>query len=315
MLETLPFLIFALLVRPPHLLRWSLALKCAREFANEAKAFAFFILALKSSNMICILQPLHPLDLDSPCSNFLIDFQHDTNVATLALSSRPRQGLARLWAKREAQRSHFMFLGVQKSVKEWILTLPNEFPFWSWSQWTPGSSEGDCRGQNPLDWKVLHDTRNLLKLRCLKWARMTRLDIWNTSYGQRKGRESNWQFDSRPLQVKNQPNFLACRWCATYHWKAFDEGYNFSLDLISIKGLHTKLWGPKVMEILILGISKLPFGSLGTKCHLDVSLMKRHIVYYKGEGGGFPQVRAMVSLVSSSLLVIRPSTKSAPIMH
>jgi hypothetical protein len=68
--------------------------------------------------MICILQPLHPLDLDSPCSNFLIDFQHDTNVATLALSSRPRQGLARLWAKREAQRSHFMFLGVQKSVKE-----------------------------------------------------------------------------------------------------------------------------------------------------------------------------------------------------
>jgi hypothetical protein len=44
--------------------------------------------------------------------------------------------------------------------------------------------------------------------------------------------------------------------------------------------------GPKVVEIPILGISKLPFGSPGTKCHLDVGLVERHKVYYKGEGGG-----------------------------
>jgi hypothetical protein len=36
---------------------------------------------------------------------------------------------------------------------------------------------------------------------------------------------------------------------------------------------------------------------------------------HKGEGGGFPQVRAMVSFVSLSLLVVRPNTKSAPTMH
>jgi hypothetical protein len=47
------------------------------------------------------------------------------------------------------------------------------------------------------------------------------------------------------------------------------------------------------------------FSNLGTltwesrnKCHLDVGLVERHIVYYKGEGGGFLQVRAMVSFVS-----------------
>ncbi len=57
----------------------------------------------------------------------------------------------------------------------------------------------------------------LLKLRCLKWVRMTHLDTSNTSYGQKKGRESNWQIDSRPLKVKNHPNFLPCRWRATYH--------------------------------------------------------------------------------------------------
>jgi len=87
------------------------------------------------------------------------------------------------------------------------------------------------------------------------------------------------------------------------------------LDLISIRGLHTKLWGPKVVRISTLGILGLPFGSPKTKCHLDVGLVKRHRVYYKGEGGGFPQVRAMVSLVSPSLPMVYFSTKSAPTMH
>jgi hypothetical protein len=120
---------------------------------------------------------------------------------------------------------------------------------------------------------------------------------------------------SQPLKVENRLDFLVCKWHATYFWKALDEAYNFALDLISIRGLHTKLWGPKVVEVLILGISKLPFGSPGTKCHLDVGLVERHIVYYKGEGGGFLQVWAVVSLVSPNLPVVCPSTKSAPTMH
>jgi len=37
------------------------------------------------------------------------------------------------------------------------------------------------------------------------------------SYGQKKGRESNWQFDSRPLKVGNRPDSLVRRWRATYH--------------------------------------------------------------------------------------------------
>jgi hypothetical protein len=43
--------------------------------------------------------------------------------------------------------------------------------------------------------------------------------------------------------------------------------------------------------------SGLPLGSPGTKNHLDVAPMERRRIYYKGEGGGFPQVRAVVSLV------------------
>jgi hypothetical protein len=43
--------------------------------------------------------------------------------------------------------------------------------------------------------------------------------------------------------------------------------------------------------------------------------MEKHKVYYKGEGGGFPQVWAVVSLVSPSLPMARPSTKSVQTMH
>jgi hypothetical protein len=40
------------------------------------------------------------------------------------------------------------------------------------------------------------------------------------------------------------------------------------------------------------------FGGVpGQKNHLDVAPVERRKVYYKGEGGGFPQVRAVVSLV------------------
>jgi hypothetical protein len=50
--------------------------------------------------------------------------------------------------------------------------------------------------------------------------------------------------------------------------------------------------GSKFSEIPTLRISKLPFRNPGTKCHLDVGLMERHRVYYKGEGGGFPKFRS-----------------------
>ncbi len=40
--------------------------------------------------------------------------------------------------------------------------------------------------------------------------------------------------------------------------------------------------------------------SSGTKSRLDVGPMGSHIVCYKGEGDGFPQVRAVVSLVNSN---------------
>jgi hypothetical protein len=148
----------------------------------------------------------------------------------------------------------------------------------------------------------------ILKRRCLKWARIAHLDIWNTSYGHKKGRKSNCQFDSQPLKIKNWPDFLACKWRVTYRWKILNKGYNFALDLIAIEGLHRKLCTPIVAGISTVGISRLPLGSPEIKSHLDVAPVKRRKVYYKGEGDGFPQIRAVVSLVCSSCpwLILAP---------
>jgi len=66
------------------------------------------------------------------------------------------------------------------------------------------------------------------------------------------------QIDSWPLKVWNRPDFFACKWRATYHWKALNESYNFASILTLIGSLHTKLWAPKVVGIPILGISGLP---------------------------------------------------------
>jgi hypothetical protein len=155
-----------------------------------------------------------------------------------------------------------------------------------------------------MDRNFFYIIGKLLNRICLKWLCMTHLDISNTSYGQKKGWESNWWFDFQSLKVSNWLDLLTCRWRATYRWKALDEGYNFFLNLISIQGLHAKLWALKVGPQIAKVVGALTLA----KCHLDVGLMERHIVYYKGEGGGFPQVQAVVSLVSSSCswLVLAP---------
>jgi hypothetical protein len=43
--------------------------------------------------------------------------------------------------------------------------------------------------------------------------------------------------------------------------------------------------------------------------------MARRIEYYKGEGGGFPQIQAMVSFVNLCLPVACLCIKSAQTMH
>jgi hypothetical protein len=155
---------------------------------------------------------------------------------------------------------------------------------------TPKTLKFDCRGQDISHWGVLYIIGKLLKCRCRKWACMSHLNICSTSYGKKKGRESNWQFDSRPLKVKNRPNSSACRWSATHRWKALNKSYKFASYLIPIGGLGKELWRRKVVGVWIGTVSGLLLGSPGTKSHLDAGVVERRIEYYMGEGIGFPRV-------------------------
>jgi len=131
------------------------------------------------------------------------------------------------------------------------------------SRWIPKTLEIDFRGQNSMACGVPYIIKNLFERRCLKWARIAHLVIWNTSYGQKKGHESNCQFDFQLEKVTNWLDLLVYKQRATYFWKALDESYNFALDRTSIWGLFAKLWGSKVAGVPASAISGLPLGSPG----------------------------------------------------
>jgi hypothetical protein len=63
------------------------------------------------------------------------------------------------------------------------------------------------------------------------------------------------------------------------------------------------------MRVIIWGILRRPSWESWDKMTFGCRPVAKHRKYYKGEGGGFPQVRNMVSIVSLCLPVARPCTK------
>jgi hypothetical protein len=124
---------------------------------------------------------------------------------------------------------------------------PNTWKSWDLeSSGTPECLELDSKGKNTSHWGVLGVIGKVLKRRYRKCPRILDLNICSPSYGQKKGRESNWQFDSRPLKVGNRPLPDVRFECATWHWKDLDEGYNFGSDLVAIQLCSRELWPFKV---------------------------------------------------------------------
>jgi len=169
---------------------------------------------------------------------------------------------------------------------------------------TTKNLEDDLRGQISFPRCVPYINGKFLKRRCPKWPRIAHLDIYSPSYGQKKGQESNCQFDSWPLKVGNRPLPDVTLRSATWRWKALDESYNFGLELVPIR-----VWGRGATrvqspETLTRDTTRDNFGTptweSQEKSHLDVASTESCRVYYMGEGGGFPQVRVVVSLVCKS---------------
>jgi len=150
------------------------------------------------------------------------------------------------------------------------------------SSGTPENSEDDLRGQITSPWRVLYINGKLLKLTCPKWLCIAHLDICSPNYGQKKGRESNCQFDSRPLKVGNRPLPDVASKSATWRWKALDESYIFGLNLVPIRVWGEELQPSKVPRLQPGTVSGLQLGSPGKKRHLDVASAVRRREYYMG---------------------------------
>jgi hypothetical protein len=113
------------------------------------------------------------------------------------------------------------------------------------SSGTPECLELDSKAQNTSHWAVLGVIEKVLKRRYRKWPRIGHLDFCRSSYGQKKGRESNCQSN----KVGNRPLPDLRIESATWRWKYLDEGYNFGLDLVTIGLYSRELWAFKVPRL------------------------------------------------------------------
>jgi hypothetical protein len=138
-----------------------------------------------------------------------------------------------------------------------IVSQPYFGQVWGWSPTlgksedlessrTPKCLEFDSKAQNTSHWRVLGVIGKVLERGYRKWPRIGHLDICSPSYGQKKGRESNCQFDSRPLKVGNRPCPDLRIKSAIRCWKDLAEGYKFGSDLVAIRLRSRELWAPKV---------------------------------------------------------------------
>jgi len=153
-----------------------------------------------------------------------------------------------------------MFITQNITSRTLQVSQPHFGQVWGWSptlgkvgdlesSGTPECSELNNKAQNTLHWGVLGVIEKVLKRRYRKWPRIGHLDICSPSYGQKKSRESNYQFDSRPLKVGNRPFPDVSLKSATRRWKALDESYNFASGLIPIRPWGEELWPFKVSGV------------------------------------------------------------------
>jgi len=107
--------------------------------------------------------------------------------------------------------------------------------------------------------------------------------------------------------------------CVQVAWNILLE--NFQQGLKICFKLHLN-WRYAHKVIGLQSYRGFNFGNFGIltlelkiKWHLSVGHVAKHREYYKGEGGGFPLIWAVMSLVNPCLFVVHSCTKSALTMH
>ncbi len=120
-----------------------------------------------------------------------------------------------------------------------------------------------------------HDTIGKVStFRRLKCLHIIHLDLKCMSYDFKKKVKSNWKFDSRPQIPLEQGSNDIWLECAIHNWKD-----HFSLAC-SQKHWFEENMNVKNFETIKVSILGLPLVNPWKKCHLDVTPIENHRVYY-----------------------------------
>jgi len=119
------------------------------------------------------------------------------------------------------------------------------------------------------------------------------------------------------IKSRELTQFLCVQMACDILLKSSWGGLQLCFRLHLNKRFRSKVMAPQSCGSLNLGNFGTPTSESLDKCHLDVGPMGSHKVYYKGEGGGFPQVWRVVNLVSLSCpwLVLAPKVFQLCINH
>jgi hypothetical protein len=159
----------------------------------------------------------------------------------LATKTRACKGVSQVWRPRvtsHALKSVGECEGMNPHTPKWAPTLGVRVPTDS------QILESNCKGQKLLDWSITYIMRKLLERRCLKWACMTHLDISNTSYAQKKGRESNCQIWLSTTKSWELPQFLYVQVTCNITLESFWQRAITLLQTSSRSKVYTQCYGP-----------------------------------------------------------------------
>jgi hypothetical protein len=144
---------------------------------------------------------------------------------------------------------------------------------------------------------VFYIIGNFLKRRCLKWAHITHLESEAQIMAKRRAGSQNGNLTPDHKKSGIDPICLAAGGVPHTIGKLLTRATTLLQTTLRSEVFLQSYGAPKSRESHLVRFRDSHLRVLGEKNHLYVASMASHRVYYKGEGGGFPQVRAMVRLV------------------
>jgi len=125
------------------------------------------------------------------------------------------------------------FSQMGESARDGAQWSPNALPLWESHSWRCCECSESCLEKQTSTKLGSHDTiRKALKRKCLKCSCIVHLDLICMSYDQKKGWESNWEFDFRPQTFWKQGSNEFWLGRDIHRWKIFLRAIKYYFQIL-----------------------------------------------------------------------------------